>query len=465
MKRLTEQKKSSSNKKRKRRPLNIGIIIFGIIFIYLIATIVMYLMKPNVTPYEVREGSLVKDYSYTGLAIRDEIPVFSDTAGYVNYYLTDNSRVKVGSTIYTLSNTQIDFGNTVSETVEKKLSTKEKKEISLQIQDFCHDFTESTFSNLYSLKNSIADKLNQKTNQNRLDILDEMIRQNEISGIAAHQAAKDGVIAYYIDGMEGISIETVTLEQLNHTNYKKTELSNNMSIKAGDPVYKLITNDEWYVLIEITEETAKALDKKSSIDVTFNKDGKTLNAEFEIKELNGVSVLYLKFADSMIRYINERYLDVDLVIENQSGLKIPKTATVDLELFIIPKRYLTKGGDSSGPSLIVNKLNKDGSYTEDRIEPTIYFSTDEVIYLSKNEFNEGDQIIQTESKEVHIVREKRLLKGVFCINKGYAVFKPIVILSESDDYYIIENGNSYSVTNYDHIALHSSNIKENDIVF
>ena len=70
-----------------------------------------------------------------------------------------------------------------------------------------------------------------------------------------------------------------------------------------------------------------------------------------------------------------------------------------------------------------------------------------------------------ESTETYVLSEKRSLKGVYCINKGYAVFKQINILCESDTYYIVEEGNSYGLSNYDHIALDSTNIKENDVVF
>ena len=45
------------------------------------------------------------------------------------------------------------------------------------------------------------------------------------------------------------------------------------------------------------------------------------------------------------------------------------------------------------------------------------------------------------------------------------MFKQITILCESDTYYIVEEGNSYGLSNYDHIALDSSNIQENDVVF
>ena len=70
---------------RKKKYINIGLIIFGIIFLYLIITIVLYLTAPRITPYEVREGSILKDNAYTGIAIRNEVVVNSDYGGYINY--------------------------------------------------------------------------------------------------------------------------------------------------------------------------------------------------------------------------------------------------------------------------------------------------------------------------------------------------------------------------------------------
>ncbi len=464
----SEQENSKIVKFKKRRQLNIGTIIFGIIFIYLIATIFMYIMKPNVTHYEVREGSLVKDYSYTGLAIRSEIPVYAESQGYINYYTVDNSKVKVGSTVYTLSNSKLDFGEeteTEGESSVELLSEKEQKEIALQIHDFHHEYQESDFSNVYYLKENIITKLNQKESQNRLNVLNEMISQNAVSGISAYKASRDGIVSYCVDGLDGITIDNVVFKNLDRNSYKNNPLVNNMQISSGDAVYKLVTEDVWQLLILIKDEIAEALKDKSQVDVSFNKDGEILTADFEIVEKDGSKILCLTFQDSMIRYINERFLDVDLVIEDKKGLKIPKTATAEQEFFIVPKRYLTQGGNSSGAYLMVRTMNKDGSFTDQLVDPTIYYSTDEIVYLSMDEFQEGDIILLEESNETHKITEKRYLTGVFCINKGYAVFKPINILSESDDYYIIENGNRYSVSNYDHIALYSENLKENDIVF
>jgi hypothetical protein len=61
--------------------------------------------------------------------------------------------------------------------------------------------------------------------------------------------------------------------------------------------------------------------------------------------------------------------------------------------------------------------------------------------------------------------EKGTLHGVFNINKGYAEFKQVQILSENEEYYIVESGSDYGLTNYDHIALDGSEIREDEIIF
>ena len=39
------------------------------------------------------------------------------------------------------------------------------------------------------------------------------------------------------------------------------------------------------------------------------------------------------------------------------------------------------------------------------------------------------------------------------------------ILSENEEYYIVESGSDYGLTNYDHIALDGSEIREDEIIF
>ena len=81
---MTDKHSTNITVFRKKWNINIGIIIFGVVFIYLIVTVLMYLTSNHISSYEVREGTILKDNAYTGLAIRDEEVIPADQSGYVN---------------------------------------------------------------------------------------------------------------------------------------------------------------------------------------------------------------------------------------------------------------------------------------------------------------------------------------------------------------------------------------------
>ena len=56
---------------RKPHNINVGMIIFGIIFLYMLFNIFAYFRKDHVQFYEVMEGGIVNNKQYTGLILRD----------------------------------------------------------------------------------------------------------------------------------------------------------------------------------------------------------------------------------------------------------------------------------------------------------------------------------------------------------------------------------------------------------
>lgn len=449
---------------QKKRQLNIGIIIFGIIFIYLIATVVMYITAPHITVYEVRQGSILKDYAYTGLAIRDEIVVKADAEGYINYYAQDTSKVKVGANIYTLSEHKLNFEET-STSSEFELSSETEHNLSLKVQKFVQNYQDTKFSDVYDLKSDIKNSLAHLNSQSKSDQLSAMISQGTLSGTIVYPSTDDGVVVYSIDGLEGITIENVKLKDLDKSNHKKTEFTNNTKVKPGDAIYKIVTNDNWSLMIELDKDTYSILKEKEYVKVNFTKDDQTLWATLKTKIKDGKHIAFLSFENSMVRYAKERFLDIELILEDESGLKIPKSAITEKEFFVVPKSYITFGGNNGKEGVLKYSKNSDGNTITEFVNASIYYEDEEVVFLDPNEFKKGTILLKPESNDTFELNEKKTLPGVYCINKGYAVFKQINILCESDSYYIIEEGNSYGLSNYDHIALDSNGIKENDVVF
>ncbi|MGF0032862.1 HlyD family efflux transporter periplasmic adaptor subunit [Bariatricus sp. SGI.154] len=446
---------------RKKWNINIGIIIFGVVFIYLIVTVLMYLTGNHVSAYEVREGSILKDNAYTGIILRDEMVVQSDTGGYVNYFALEGSKVGAKTRVYSISDKKLEFEDSTTEE-SQELSSEEQAALLIKTQSFTENFKDQQFSDVYTLKNNITTVLESKSNQSRQAQLDAMAVQ-EGGGLQIHSAASDGIIIYATDGYETTTADDVTEDMIAKKDYEKISLGNNAKIKAGDPVYKLIRANSWSIAILLDDDTATQLKDTTSVKVRFSKDNETAQAGFSIKNKKDAKIGILSFDSSMIRYAEERYLDLELILEDQSGLKIPKSSVVNKEFYLISEDYLTQGGNSKEDGVLVDtgKDNPEFQSVE------IYDRDEEAgkVYLDANAFDKDTVLVKPDSSDTCRLNKTESIEGVYNINKGYAVFKQVNILCESDDYYIVESGNTYGLSNYDHIALYGEDVRENDVVF
>ena len=174
----------------------------------------------------------------------------------------------------------------------------------------------------------------------------------------------------------------------------------------------------------------------------------------------------LSLRTAMIRYISDRFVDIELEINDISGLKIPKSSITSKEFFTIPKDYFVKGGDSNTNGLMVSNPSTDSTGTTvDFIAPTIYYETEEYYYIDSEYVSNGDIILKPDSTNTYMIgSDVDSLIGVYNINKGYAVFKQINILYENDEYAIVEPKTSYGIALYDHIALDGSKLEEDQLI-
>ena len=446
---------------RKKTHFNIGIAVFGIIFIYLVATILMYLTDRHVSVYEVREGSILKDTAYTGLVIRNEKIISSENSGYINYFIQEGDKVGAKTNVYSISSKKLDFKeNSVKES--RELTSDEQSALLLKAQSFSENFKDEQFRDVYTLKDNINAILESKSSQSRQAQLEDMLKQNP-DGLIVYKAASDGIISYSFDGYENVELKNVTEDMITKDNYVVKDMKNNTHVDAGEPVYKLITDDTWTLVISLSDNAAQDMADYKRLKVRFLKDGETEKADFQIYNTPKTNLGFLTFDKSMIRYSKERYLDIELIFEDESGLKIPKSSVVDKQFYIVPKDYLTQGGNSKETGVLIDE-GKD-SATFKKVDVYYWDQESDMVYIDPLVFDYHTVILKPESSENLELKETKSLKGVYNINKGYAVFKQIEILCESDDYYIVKAGNDYSLANYDHIALDGKYIKENDVVF
>jgi len=86
-------------------------------------------------------------------------------------------------------------------------------------------------------------------------------------------------------------------------------------------------------------------------------------------------------------------------------------------------------------------------------------------YIDDENVTSGTVIQKSDSNETYTIRQTAKLKGVYNINKGYAVFKQIDILYQNEEYAIVSKNTAYGLSRYDHIVKNADKVKEQDILY
>ncbi len=460
----------AKNKKivRYRRPfhINIGLIVFGIIFFYIMFYIYSYFTSVHISAYEVVPGSIAMNNTYTGLALRQEETVLSESTGTINYYVKDASRVGAHSLIYS-----VDSDGTIARQIaaaSEDVSSLDKEsldKIQNRISSYTGSYSSDEFYEVYTLKTDLNAELSEAINLQALSsVRDTSTAAVSSSDFHTPNAGKPGVVVYYTDGFETVTTENFTVDMFDESTYKKVNLKDRDSISTGDTVCKLITDENWNLVIPVENDTVKNFENASTIRIRFKKDGTVTRASLTIQKKEDTSFLILGLSDSMIRFATDRFIEVELLMDEESRLKIPNSAIVTKNFFTIPMEYFQKGNNSNDMVDMVRKTGKNEENEAEFVALNIYFSTETNYYVDGDKVKDGDIIQKPDSLETYTVHDVAELSGVYCINKGYAVFRHIDVIYENEEYSILRSGTDYGISLYDHIALDGSAITENDLI-
>jgi hypothetical protein len=439
--------------------LNIGTVIFGAIFVYLFVFLILCFSSNHVTYYQVTSGPLTKNDVYTGFVIRQEEIVTSDTSGYVHYYSEEDSKIKKFGPLY-------GTGTRAAGEVSGELSQDAKKQIKESVRGFAVSFDPMNYKTVSSLKYDISGKI--VSDSWELEGYDFTSQQENftLGDVTISTAPKDGVVVYSVDGYENFDLSDFSSEIMNRSDYNKEQLKTGEEISAGDRICKIVTSENWSLLIPLTPSQEVKLNSFTDMKVKFLKDGTVENAEFSIvSSSDGQSFGKLDLRSGMIRFIDDRYVDIELVTNTKTGLKIPISSICTKEFFTVPEEYVAYSDDRSDVGFMKEIKKSDGSVTSEFVSTTLYEHTDGKYYIDGSDFAEGDVIVlKNASNERYIIGSTASIEGVYCTNKGYAVFRKISIVDKNEEYCIAESGTRYGISQFDYIVLNASEVNEDEIV-
>ena len=466
---MAEDKKNRRVVKYKKRlNINVGVLIFAAIFIYFVIYTAMFLSRDKISVYEVVYGATAESTNkfYDGLILRQETVSYSPNAGYLNCFVREGEKAAVGSTVYT-----IDENGKVSSMLKEKLEQSDTltednyATIKNMIAEYSLDFDQVHFESVYNFKTDIDAALLEFVNFNAINEIIASLPEDSLKLFNMIKAEKAGIVAYYTDGYEDVTIDSLVPADFDKSKYKRTSYKSNDLVAQDSPIYKTVTSEKWDVIIPLSDIDVSKYFDKTSLKIKFLSDGVTVTGGFKIIYVGGQAYGCISLDQYMIRYVSERFVQVQIVEKQIEGLKIPKTSLVNLDFYIIPERFATFGGNTADIGFLMEVYDEDGNVSVEYINPSIYEYIDGYYYVSTEVFNAGDNLVLEDYSEKYTISAKQALTGVYNINNGYCVFREVNILAESSDYYIVESGTKYGLLVYDHIVLDSKTVTENQVVY
>jgi hypothetical protein len=440
--------------------------IFGFIFVYIIVMVFFYVTSSHIAGYEVKSGSLAVNNTYRGVVLRKEIVYKTKNSGYINYYAREGERVAKGALVYT-----VDESGKLSEMINsnlasgESLSDKDMSELKTQIINYHNNYSDKDFDSVYDFKFMVQGTVLKLSNQNVLSSLNDLANSSIKDFINFNYSEDSGIVIYSTDGLESLKDSDITEDTFLEENHAKTQLQSNSLIDDNDAAYKMITDEKWSVIIPVDKERALEIKDKGYLQVRFLKTGDQSWGAVTVFEKDGKQYAKLTFTNSMITFASDRYLDIELLLDTEVGLKIPNSAIVEKEFYLIPKDYITKGGDSADDGFMRETYLEDGTVSTEFINADIYYSTDDDYYVDTSVFRIGDYIIMPDSGDKFPISKKGSLIGVYNINKGYADFSQITILYQNKEYSVVKSNTDYGLNVYDHIVLDGNSVNADDFIF
>lgn len=453
---------------RRFMHINVGMVIFALIFLYMSVYVYAYIKREKIQFYEVTEGNIVASQKYTGIIFRDEEVQYAEHSGYLNYYVMEGRRAGAGARICMISEQRGRFAlDSPEENSDLTLTDANYADIKRQLNSFVLEWSDMQFQELYDARDSVEALILEYVNRNAIQNLDALAEGQE-AWFHPMNAPKSGIVSYSIDGFEALDPSAVNEALFHRTGNTRAVTKAGQSVEHSMPVYKLISSDDWSLVFPLDEEEENEYQGKTSLHIIFDSHDLETDGAFSIfTGSDGASYGRLDFDKYMVQFLSDRFLRFEVDMKYASGLKIPVTAVTKKSFYLVPAGYKTTGGDSSVDGFL-KETYVDGQLSAVFVPTTIYYSTDEFFYIDMGEnapIQAGDYLLKPESSDRYLVGPSDALQGVYNINKGYAVFKQIDILSSNEEYCTIRKGMDYGLSVYDHIVLNAETVNEGEVVY
>lgn len=493
-----EQPPRQTPKKKKRKRKNghliMPFIIFAIVALYLIGQLGTLLSKrSDINVETVAYGTIDTPEVYTGLILRDEYVVESSRAGQPYYQYSQGDYVPKGAVVCIVKDTdstdkleaklnKIDKDILESQKARTDLSafsediSRLEDNVTRTVDSYAGRTMKSDFSYIYTMKSQVESFMEQRNEIWMTENVDSLSQLTEEKNVYEQQLAKSqssltaeaaGVLCLSYDGLEDtLSPEMaaeVTEKQIGSS--KTQYISKAKDVQKGDPLFKIVESNQWYIVAYLPNAEAAAWKEKDSYTLQVMTEEETYSIAAQVESLE-VGEKKTKVVFSSYEYMEEFMEDrtVSFSLENAvvEGLKIPNSAIVEKSLLQIPRTCVTESLGSSGVLLVSGEESK-------FVELTILTSDEDYIYIEqeKNSLKMGDVVLQGtgENAAQYTLTDLSPHAGVYVANSSMANFVVVEILEQNQEYAIVKAGDIVGLQPYDTIVSDAKNITEGQNIY
>ncbi|RKD34327.1 hypothetical protein BET03_00400 [Thermohalobacter berrensis] len=348
-------------KKRLRRK-KFRILLITVTFLYLLFRMVPVLYASNLKTMTVKNDIIEISAKSKGIILKDETVYRSEVQGEVIFYQDEGKRIPKGIKVAQIySDNKVsqleDELNQINKTIEslkqteknnelfKKDLKKNKEDINVLIEKIQKYIVEGRYKEVKILKEELKKKVDKqkamsggKTLLN--DSLDNLNEKKEkiqkvIEKLNVNSySQRTGILSYTIDGLEAIysvkNISKFTANDYKIIERKIKNLKSQTRVNIGNPIYKIINNYEWYILVKLkNNESIDTLKEGKDVYIEVLKYNERIKAKVtRIIKDKQETLIFFKLNSHLYKFYNERYVDVNIIIDEYEGLKIPKSAIV-----------------------------------------------------------------------------------------------------------------------------------------
>jgi len=333
---MNQNKKNNSN------------IVKILVFLLLVSFLLYYVdnIRFEIESYSAEKGSLEDKYTGTAIIIKDEDVYYSNYKGAAKNYFEEGERIKRGALISTIYPDFQSAGiSREIDKINKAIGIRENSKDSDVNQGLINQIEFEIQSLILEKKYKKAFEILEKYKDNKGNTdeytdmtLEELYEKREdLSAYISNKkiniySKTSGLVSYKIDNAEKIfNIEKI--DSFKFGDYNIVNLEENITKKEkldiDDPVVKVVDNFKWYIMINL--ENIK-LENNNFISIRVVDNNEIIKGKIIKKQINNTDTFLIIEGDKYFYdFFNERYLDVEIILDKYNGIKIKNNSIIEKE--------------------------------------------------------------------------------------------------------------------------------------